>query len=84
MDQNELRMTIREKLARGALPREKCQVTWFGPGAGHPCAACEQPISRHQIECECEQPVEGLLRFHQACFAVWDDERRDTAGTLTP
>ena len=45
MDQDELRMTIREKLARGALPREQCQVTWFGPGAGHRCVACERTIS---------------------------------------
>jgi hypothetical protein len=83
MDHDELRMTIREKLARGALPREKCQVTWFGPGAGHHCVACERPISRQEIECECDQPVGDLLRFHQPCFSVWDEERQDAAGALT-
>jgi hypothetical protein len=76
MDPEEVRATIREKLGRGALPREKCLVTWFGPGAGHPCAACERPISRQQIECECEQALQGFIRFHQSCFAVWDEERR--------
>jgi hypothetical protein len=82
MDHDELRMTIREKLARGVLPREKCQVTWFGPGAGHPCVACERAISRHEVECECEQAV-GVLRFHQSCFALWDAERQDAEGALT-
>jgi hypothetical protein len=83
MDPEELRTTIREKLAVGVLPREKCQVTWFGPGAGHRCVACERAITRQQIECECEQP-QSLLRFHQACFSVWDEERQDAAGALTP
>ena len=82
MDQDELRMTIREKLARGVLPREKCQITWFGPGAGHRCVACERAIGRHEIECECDQAA-GLLRFHQSCFAVWDEERQDAADALT-
>lgn len=82
MDADELRTTIRGKLACGALPRAKCQVTWFGPGAGHRCVACERAISRQDIECECEQ-VAGLLRFHQACFAVWDAERQDAEGALT-
>lgn len=83
MDQDELRTTIREKLTGGLLPKEKCQVTWFGPGAGHRCVACERTISRQDIECECEQE-QGLLRFHQACFAVWDSERQDAEGALTP
>jgi hypothetical protein len=82
MDQDALRMTIREKLARGTLPKEKCQVTWVGPGAGHVCVACERTISRQEIECECEQPV-GLLRFHQSCFAMWDAERQDPEDVLT-
>jgi hypothetical protein len=82
MDHDELRMTIREKLARGVLPREKCQVTWFGPGAGEACVACERAISRHEIECECEQAV-GVLRFHQSCFALWDAERQDAEDALT-
>jgi hypothetical protein len=84
MGPDELRMTIREKLAGGTLPREKCQVTWFGPGTGQRCVACERLIGRQEIECECEQSTSDVLRFHQACFATWDDERQDTAGALTP
>jgi len=84
MDLDELRMAIRDKLARGTLPREKCQVTWFGPGTGQRCVACDRFIGRHEIECECEQSAGDVLRFHQSCFAMWDDERQDTASALTP
>ena len=76
MDVDELRRLTRERLQRGELPRDKCQVTWFGPGVGEPCAVCARPIARLEIECECEQPGGVVLRFHQVCFAVWDEERQ--------
>ena len=84
MELDELRMTIRQKLANRTLPRDKCQVTWFGPGTGQPCAVCARVIGRQEIECECEQSTTDVWRFHQSCFAVWDDERQDTAGALIP
>ena len=76
MELDQLRSLTRDKLQRGELPRDKCQVTWFGPGVGEPCALCHRAISRTEIECECEQPSGGTLRLHQACFAVWDEERQ--------
>ena len=76
MELDELRSVTRDRLQRGELPREKCQVTWFGPGVDQSCSLCERPINRLDIECECEQPGGGTLRFHQACFAIWDEERQ--------
>lgn len=76
MDLDELRSLTREKLQRGELPRDKCQVTWFGPGVGQPCALCGRTVTPLEIECECEQSTGATLRFHQPCFAVWDEERR--------
>ena len=76
MELDELRSRTRDRLQRGELPREKCQVTWFGPGVGQPCSLCERPITRLEIECECEQSGGATLRFHQACFAIWDEERQ--------
>ena len=76
MEVDELRSLTRDKLKCGELPREKCQVTWFGPGLGQPCAVCTRPIPRLEIECECEQSGGTMLRFHQACFAIWDEERQ--------
>jgi hypothetical protein len=74
MELDELRSLARTMLQRGELPREKCQATWFGPGVGEPCALCGRSITRLEIECECEQ-ANGPLRFHQVCFAIWDEER---------
>jgi hypothetical protein len=76
MELDELRSLTRDRLQRGELPREKCQVTWFGPGLGLRCELCRRPIRRTEIECECVRPGGEVLRFHQACFAVWDDERQ--------
>ena len=79
MDLNELRVLVRDKLQRGELPPEKCALTWFGPGSGLLCVVCERTIHRTDIECECEHPRGGLIRFHQACFAAWDEARPDEA-----
>jgi hypothetical protein len=76
MELDELRSLTRDKLQRGELPRDKCQVTWFGPGVGQACALCGRTITRLEIECECEQATGAALRFHQACFSIWDEERQ--------
>lgn len=78
MELEELRSLTRERLQSGALPREKCQVTWFGPGTRLGCVVCCRPILPTEIECECEHPNGATLRFHQSCFAVWDDERQQS------
>lgn len=79
MNPDSIRAVVREKLDRGDLPPEKCFITWFGPGSGQTCIVCDRVIARADIECECEHPRGGLMRFHQACFAAWDDARQDMA-----
>ena len=76
MDQQGLRNAIVRKLAHGLLPGEKCQMTWFGPGAGQSCACCDKPILATEVECECDRPSGGVIRFHQRCFALWDTLRQ--------
>ena len=61
MELDELRSLTRDRLQHGELPREKCQVTWFGPGVGLACDLCRRPILRSEIECECEQPSGSTL-----------------------
>jgi hypothetical protein len=75
MELDELRSRTRDRLERGELPRE-CQATWFGPGVAEPCALCGREITGLEIECECEQSCGATLRFHQPCFAIWDEERQ--------
>lgn len=74
---DQIRVKVRDKLERGALPREKCLVTWFGRGVGAPCGACDEPVTSEQIECECEHPRGHLIRMHQGCFVVWDAARQE-------
>jgi hypothetical protein len=82
LETNALTAVIVEKLAAGALPRQKCRVTWFGPGTGNACAACNRPVSRDEIECECEEPAGRIIFMHRVCFEVWDRLRDgDTCAT---
>ena len=72
MDTSALTTTIREKLATGTLPRERCRITWFGPGTGQLCAACERRILAPEVECECEITDGQPIFLHRACFEVWN------------
>ncbi len=67
---------VRDLLTAGMLPRQRCQATWFGPGRGHTCAACDRPIVATDIECECDLQGGATLRFHKQCFEVWDRARQ--------
>jgi hypothetical protein len=77
MEESEVTVKIRSKLTDGTLPREKCQITWFGPGTGKPCDACGRFVTAADIECECDHPNGAVIRFHKLCFAVWDEERKE-------
>jgi hypothetical protein len=68
-----VRPKVREKIATRSLPCEPCKAVWGGAGSGAPCAACDRPILPSEIEFECEQPGD-LLRFHQACYVLWEEE----------
>jgi hypothetical protein len=74
---DELRSVVRDRIGRGVLPREKCQVTWFGRGSGHRCVVCDAVIAAGEIEVECEHARGDILRMHQTCFALWDELRQE-------
>ncbi len=76
MNLDGVRIAAREKLERGDLPREKCLITWFGPGSGQSCVVCATIIEQADVECECEHPRGNVIRFHQTCFTAWDGERQ--------
>ena len=62
---------IRGKILAGQLPKEHCRMTWFGPGRGATCAACDELIEVHDVEVECDLPGGGTLPFHRRCYDVW-------------
>lgn len=71
---NDLRHTIRRGILDGVLPREHCRMTWYGPGTGGTCVACEQPITAEDTEVECDLQNGGTLRFHRRCYDLWASE----------
>ena len=66
---------IRKKILAGDLPKLDCRMTWYGPGRGGLCVACEQAIAAGDVEVECDLPDGGgTIRFHRSCYEVWSAE----------
>ena len=74
-----LRLLIQEKLADGRLPSAPLPRAWGGPGNGQTCDGCSETVTAAQTVVEhLDGPGRGV-RFHVACFHVWNVERQ-TAG----
>jgi hypothetical protein len=41
---------IRRKILDGTLPKQNCRMTWYGPGTGGICVACEKVIAADDLE----------------------------------
>ena len=52
-----LQGTIRRKILSGDLPKQNCRMTWYGPGTGGICVACEQSGAADDVEVECDLPT---------------------------
>jgi hypothetical protein len=67
----ELLSRIQQRMTAGTLPCVDCVVTWYGPGRGRHCAACDHRILGSDPEIECDVPGGGTIYFHHACYDVW-------------
>lgn len=83
-DTDTLRTRAAQLIATGRLPPGAPARSWGGPGSGEPCALCEVPIDRGELEFELEFPAgDGgplnvcTCRFHTRCFDVWLQARKD-------
>ena len=80
-DEPRLREQAREAIKGGKLPRQAPDRTWGGPGVGAPCAVCERPVKKDELEFEIQFAHDGdnpgLDKFHVhiRCFAAWEFER---------
>ena len=74
MSTPEIQSTIRQKLFNGILPKEHCRQTWYGPGTGGMCAACDRPIGPNELEVDCDLGARGTLRLHHECHDFWLSE----------
>jgi len=72
--EDHLRQAIRQRILAGNLPKENCRMTWYGPGTGGVCIACEQPIATDEVEVDCDLPGGGTIRLHRRCYDIWAAE----------
>jgi hypothetical protein len=76
-----LRQLVRDVLRHGKLPRREPDRTWGGFGVDAPCAVCEKPITRDDVEYEIQFAHDGAspgldgYHLHLRCFAAWKLER---------
>jgi hypothetical protein len=80
-DEKILREKARAVVVAGKLPSRRPDRTWGGPGVGAPCAVCELPVQRSELEFEIQfehdgdQPGLDKFHVHVRCFAAWEFER---------
>jgi hypothetical protein len=73
MEIETLRDLARRKLRLDQLPRELPTRVWGGPGLGHQCTVCEQPVTSADVELELQFFENGhpyTVRMHTRCFAA--------------
>ena len=73
-DADDLSSAIRRKILASVLPKKHCRMTWYGPGAGGICVACDRPIGSIDVEVECDLPDGGTIRLHRTCYDLWSKE----------
>ena len=77
------RQRIRHRIERGTLPRDRTIEMWHGPGFGQTCDGCGLTIStadRMSLVCADDWK---LIRLHDHCFNLWDEERRPLPSEQT-
>lgn len=83
-DETHLRDRARAAIQSGKLPRQAADSTFGGPGIGKPCAICDNPIPKEQMEIEVlflrhgPEAAPNTFHVHIWCFAVWEFERMKT------
>jgi hypothetical protein len=80
MSQPILRLLIRENIASGRLPQDRLLHMWGGSGAGETCDGCGEIVTRAQKVMDVLDVTGCEVRFHVACFLVWEVERQCMNG----
>jgi CheY-like chemotaxis protein len=85
MDNESLRLLIRDKIQDGRLPSAGMPGVWGGRGGGETCDACAAAIAATEFVIE-GVASDRLLHFHVWCFYAWDRELRhiETRAKMPP
>ena len=79
MNDDVLRLLIRQRLHDGRLPRNRVIELGHGSGIGQACDACGAAIEPDQrMTVRISADDWRTLRFHDDCFQIWDAERSAT------
>lgn len=82
-DEAALREKAQAAVRAGKLPSRPPDRVWGGPGVDAPCAVCELPVTKAQMEFEVQFAQDGQggggdldkYHLHRRCFAAWEFER---------
>jgi hypothetical protein len=66
-----LRSRVRQLMETGRLPAMRPMSIIAGYGGGQRCAVCDQAIASSMLKYEVLAPDKQPLRFHFACFVIW-------------
>jgi hypothetical protein len=86
VQEHNLQLLIRHKLATGTLPLNSIPRVWGGPGNGESCDACELVITKDELLIEGISLANGRkpLQLHVECFHFWELERRLISAGTSP
>jgi hypothetical protein len=85
-DEPVLRQKARSAIENGRLPVCQPDRIWGGPGIGAPCAVCDLPVKKEEVEFEIQferngaKPSLDRYHVHIRCFAAWEFERKNAGG----
>ena len=86
-DERILREKARQAVEQRRLPNRPPDRLWGGPGVGAPCAVCDRPVEKAEMEFEIQFARDGgipyfdVFHVHTRCYAVWEFVRRPDAGS---
>jgi hypothetical protein len=81
MDEAVIRELTRRIIKREGIPNRPPDQIWGGYGTGLPCAICDLPVRKDEMEFELEFVVDSaelcvaVYHLHNGCFTVWESER---------
>jgi len=74
MSDSALRTLVRQALQGDRLPYPDPDQTTGRPGAGAPCAICDEVITPDQVEIRARGIGGHTLGVHTRCFRAWQSE----------
>jgi hypothetical protein len=87
-DEGVLRDKARQAVEQRKVPNRSPDRLWGGPGVGAPCAVCDRPVEKAEMEFEIQFARDGsttpyfdVFHVHTRCYALWEFVRRSEAGS---